>query len=77
MRDLVIQMATRKGFEVREERVRPESVEGATALLLTNSVRGICPVGALDGHVYEPHPFAAQMHACYLDELARTRQEWS
>ncbi|MEY4685301.1 MAG: aminodeoxychorismate lyase [Pseudomonadota bacterium] len=75
-RDLLIKMASASGYEVREERVSPQTVLGADALLLTNSVRGICPVASLEGRSYVSQPFAEQMHASYLLELARTRREW-
>lgn len=77
VRGLLIKMATAAGYSVREERVRPEAVTRAEALLLTNSVRGICPVASLEGHHFESQAFAAQMHACYLQEMGRTRREWS
>ena len=76
MRDLLINMAAASGSDVREERVSPETLLGADALVLTNSVKGICPVALLEGRAYDSHAFATQMHACYLLELARTRQEW-
>ncbi len=77
VRELLIKMALASGYSVREERVRPESIINAEALLLTNSVRGICPVASLEGHLFESQAFATQMHACYLQELVRTRREWS
>lgn len=76
MRDLLMQMAKGSGYSVREERVKPESLQHADALILTNSVRGICPVGTLAGTTYENHAFAERMHASYQQELIRTRREW-
>lgn len=76
MRDLLIKMALASGYAVREERVRPDGVDRADAVVLTNSVRGICPVASLGGRDFQSQAFAAQMHACYLDELVRTRREW-
>lgn len=76
LRDLVIKMASASGYRVREERVRPEDVESAEALLLTNSIRGICPVAALAGRAFDSQSFATEMHARYLQELTRTRREW-
>lgn len=76
MRDLLIKMATASGYSVREERVRPEALDRAEALVLTNSVRGICPVASLEGRPYENHAFARQMHDGYLRELSRTRRDW-
>jgi len=77
MRDLLIKMAAASGYSVREERVSPESLMNADALLLTNSIKGICPVAFLDGQPFESQAFAQEMHASYLQELSRTRQEWS
>ena len=76
MRDLLIQMASASGYSVREERVRPEFLKSADALVLTNSVRGICPVASLDGRSFDSQAFAREMHERYLQELTRTRREW-
>ena len=76
MRDLLIKMALASGYAVREERVRPDLLDCADAVVLTNSVRGICPVASIDGRCFESQAFAVQMHARYLDELVRTRREW-
>jgi 4-amino-4-deoxychorismate lyase len=76
MRDLLIKMAAASGYSVREERVSPESLASADALVLTNSLRGISPVASLEGRSYDSQAFATQMHAGYLRELARTRREW-
>lgn len=76
MRDLLIKVASAAGYSVREERVRPEALESAEALVLTNSIRGICPVASLAGRTFDSQAFATEMHVGYLQELSRTRREW-
>ena len=76
MRDLLIKIVRASGYTLREERVRPDLVDSADAVVLTNSVRGICPVASIEGRYFESQGFATQMHACYLDEVLRTRREW-
>lgn len=54
MRAAVIRAARRMGLQVKETQVRPADAAGADGLFLTNSLRFIRPVAALDGRRYGP-----------------------
>jgi len=42
--------------DAQEERLSPEDIEGAEALVLCNAVRGILPVARLGDRTWPPHP---------------------
>lgn len=54
MRAAVIRAAKQSGIQVREKQVKSADVANADGLFLTNSLRFIQPVAALDGKVYGP-----------------------
>lgn len=52
MRAAVIRAARQSGIPVKEKQVKPADAANADGLFLTNSLRFIRPVAALDGRVY-------------------------
>ncbi|MGA0562184.1 aminotransferase class IV [Ancylobacter sp. VNQ12] len=61
MRALVIEMAPALGFAVAERPLLPETLAGAEAVFLTNSVRVIRAVTALDGREFAEHRAIARL----------------
>lgn len=76
LRDIVLGYAEKYGMPVRQDRVRPEQLLEATELVLTNSVRGICPVARLDAHDFNSNEIALKLHAWYQEALSVTRKVW-
>lgn len=54
----VIAFARAAGFEVREERLRPDDLRGAREVFVTGSVRGVEPVRSFDGVAFAAGPGA-------------------
>lgn len=52
MRDAVIRQATRLGIRVHEEPLRPHHLETADEVFVTNAVRGVRSIVALDGRTW-------------------------
>lgn len=64
MRAAVIRAAKQLGIQVKERQVKPGDAAGAAGLFLSNSLRFIRPVAALDGRRYGPRSEIA-------DEISR------
>lgn len=77
MRDVLMDAALRQGVPVRQERILPEMLFEASELLMTNSVRGVCPVASLEEHRYTRQDFAQRAHAWYDEALTTTRKAWA
>jgi branched-chain amino acid aminotransferase len=54
MRRVVLEKARATGIPVLETTCTPEQLAAAEAMFLTNAIRGMVPVGALDGRVLVP-----------------------
>jgi 4-amino-4-deoxychorismate lyase len=63
MRGRVLRAATQAGIAASEEPLWPHDVEAATEVFLTNAVRGIRPVAALDDLRWNESPVAARLSA--------------
>jgi branched-chain amino acid aminotransferase len=70
IRALVIEMAPALGFKVEERPLLPETLAGADAMFLTNSVRFLRPVTALDGRELAGHPATNQLVTALKARLA-------
>ncbi|MET0026214.1 MAG: aminodeoxychorismate lyase [Candidatus Thiodiazotropha sp.] len=53
MRELVMASADGLGLELRVGRIRPEDLERADGMFLTNAIWGVCPVSEASGVVYD------------------------
>lgn len=69
MRALVIEMAPALGFAVGERPLLPAELITAEAAFLTNSVRFLRPVTALDGRELTAHPATDRLAAALTDRL--------
>jgi 4-amino-4-deoxychorismate lyase len=76
MRDILIEMAKKHEMPVREARVRLEDLSEAKALLLTNSLRGICPVSWFEGQHYDSVAICQKIQPWYLEAIQVTRSDW-
>ncbi len=47
----VLELATSRGLEVEEGRLRPQEIRDADEAFLTSSIRGILPISVVDGEV--------------------------
>jgi len=62
MRGLLLETAAALGLEVRVTDLRPDDVEGADELFLSNSVIGLWPVRCLEGRTYPaPGPLTRRL----------------
>ncbi|MBL4632873.1 MAG: aminotransferase class IV [Kofleriaceae bacterium] len=50
----VLELATSRGLEVEEGRMRPQEIRDADEAFLTSSIRGILPISYVDGEVIAP-----------------------
>ena len=69
MRALVIEMAPALGFAVGERPLLPAELITAETAFLTNSVRFLRPVTALDGRELTAHPATDRLAAALADRL--------
>jgi 4-amino-4-deoxychorismate lyase len=61
MREEVIRLARERGFSVNEEPLWPEDLDSASEVFVTNAVRGIRSVVALEQRTWSPGPIARSL----------------
>lgn len=73
-RERVIELARAEGLRVEEGTLSPDEVRGADEVFITSSIRGVLPIGAVDGApVPAPGPITSRImdrYATYLDRMA-------
>jgi branched-chain amino acid aminotransferase len=61
MREIVIELAKKSGFEVMEKPITFAALKTADEIFLTNAIRGIVGVGECEGVIFDNHVFSLKM----------------
>ena len=71
-RQRVIELAREDGIEVQEGTLTPDDVRRADEIFITSSIRGVLPIGEVDGQaVPAPGPITSRIMGHYARYLAR------
>jgi len=76
-RTVVIEMCDALGIQVKEDCFRPEALQAADEIFLTNSLMELMPVRSVDGYsprVPAPGPITKLLLGGYRDEISRERR---
>jgi branched-chain amino acid aminotransferase/4-amino-4-deoxychorismate lyase len=69
VRARILERAAGDGWRVLETRAGPEALQGADAVFVTNSLGGVRPASAVDGHAFASHTATVRLQALVRDAV--------